>query len=181
MLNTTYINQKNVKEMLRRSYLSLSIWLICIAVAKCNHVDKRNTRQLPTTYNLAAHRPISSIPADSTCGLPDRNDYCVRSTEKNSTEKCKRKFCQMGCRQGSRTRLSKSFNFLEAISPGFSLCVERDTVNIRPGAVSPSFSIFITRPGLLCFLTPKISPLSGINISLSITSWIWINHITDIG
>lgn len=142
----------------------------------CQGETASDLRPFPPPQNVAKGRPILTLPADSTCGVPSRNAYCVSSVSSSSVEQCVQGFCEQACGPSSRTALPNFNNLLIATSAGFSQCVEADTINIRPGSDVSQYSTSITTSGAVCFLSSEVSPSAGANGSFTITAWIWIGQ-----
>lgn len=142
----------------------------------CQGETVSDLRPFPPPQNVAKGRPILTLPADSTCGVPARNAYCVSSVSSSSVEQCVQGFCEQACGVGSRTALPNSDNLLIATSAGYSQCVEADTINVRPGSAVLDYATTITTSGAVCFLSSDLTPSAGANGSLTVTAWIWIGQ-----
>ncbi|XP_076463865.1 usherin-like [Babylonia areolata] len=138
----------------------------------CHCQSAGDRRTFPPLHNVASGRPILTVPADSTCGIPTRNAYCQSDAQ---VEHCVQDFCFQSCAQ-NRTTLPTFVNLLVATSSGYSVCVESDTINVRPGSDVGQYATAIVSSGVSCHLTPTQSPSAGVNGSFTVTSWIWIDQ-----
>ena len=158
--------------------LAALLWSLTAACCQGETVETvSDLRPFPPPQNVAKGRHILTLPADSTCGVPARNAYCVSSVNPSSVQECVQGFCEQTCGPGSRTLLPNYDNLLGvATSDGFSRCVEADTINIRPGSQTSQYSTSITASGADCFLSSALSPSAGANGTLTVTAWIWIGQ-----
>ena len=127
-------------------------------------------RNFPDLFNAAKYKPLVTVPATSTCGIPIRSAYCQSSTFPSSVEQCRQGYCEQDCPR--RTTLPAHLDLLESVDYG--ACVTKDTVNVRPNGTAGAFSAsFLT--GQSCFLRPVSQPTLGANGMMTLTSWIWQN------
>lgn len=82
-------------------------------------------RTFPPLSNLVRERTISTLPANSTCGAPDRSTYCRSSTSPQSVDSCIPGYCDLACPE--RYELPSHSALLQATNYG--VCVTKDTVN----------------------------------------------------
>ena len=158
--------------------MASSVFLVCLWSVIHSSLSQAvsDDRPFPLYHNVAKDRPVLTIPADSTCGIPYRNAFCVSSTSPSSVN-CVQNFCEQSCGQDSRPDLPDYDNMLIASrDAGFSGCVNSDTVDVRPGSGVAQFSTSISSAGEDCFLVSELSPSAGINGSFTIVSWIWIDQ-----
>ena len=133
--------------------------------------SSQDFRPFPPLYNIAQNRPVSTSPADSTCGLPTRNAYCRSSVFNISVQQCVQDFCVQTC--PDRTTLPNFNDVLISTSDGFGQCVTTDTVNTRPTSLLGEFSMFFVKAGPTCFLTPSSDISLGTDGAFTMSFWLW--------
>ena len=131
-------------------------------------IDGQNLRKFPGLFNAAKQRPLRTLPAQSTCGIPTRNAYCKSATYSSSIRDCLQDFCVQDCPQ--RTTLPSYVEMLAA--RGYGSCVQTDSINRRPGSAMNKYSALFS-VGTQCYLTPYNTPNLGTNGAFTITFWIW--------
>lgn len=129
--------------------------------------------KFPPMTNLASERPIQTFPAQSTCGAGTRNAYCESTTDPVSVQVCNQKFCDQTC--PGRTALPSFSNMLNGNSDGYLMCVDPDTVNVRPGSSPGDSAMSFSSTGAACYLVPSSQPAVGVNGAFTITAWIWLD------
>ena len=127
-------------------------------------------RSFPALWNIAEEKSLTTVPTQSTCGIPDRSAYCKSSTFVESILECRQDYCVQEC--PSRTSLPASVDLLEA--SGYGACVLRDMVTKRPGSEASDASASFLSQGSQCYLSPLQAPNLGANGALSLTFWVWL-------
>lgn len=171
------------------SNCQLVIWTFLLALFSSSLTNAQTTapspppqtipRTFPSLFNVAKDRPIQTVPADSTCGVPARNAYCISTTSPSSYQQCIQGFCEQTC--PGRTALPNFANLLIATSRGFSTCIEADTINVRPGSdvTRGDYATAFTTSGPLCFLSSDLTPTVGSDGAFTLTAWIWLDQISQ--
>lgn len=126
-------------------------------------------RGFPPLFNVAKDRPLSGSPTLNTCGEQDRSAFCKSSTLPASVDSdCRQDFCVQDCPFRSSLPAELSLTF----ASGFGVCVNSDTVNVRPGSRPGDYSAVFSS-GSQCFITPVNIPSLGSNGAITLSFWIW--------
>ena len=135
------------------------------------HIDGQTIHKFPGTFNIAKQRPLQTLPAQSTCGIPTRNAYCKSAIYSSSIRDCLQTLCVQDCPQ--RTTSPSYVQLLDG--QGYGSCVQTDAINRRPGSPTTEYSTLFS-VGTQCYLTSKKTPNVGTNGAFAITFWIWQNE-----
>ncbi|CAJ1048931.1 LOW QUALITY PROTEIN: usherin [Xyrichtys novacula] len=83
----------------------------------------------PQMENIAAFKPVSTTPARSTCGLPERSSYCQPPSSQTGLMNCYQAFCVQDCPYRSSTP-----PYAPLLLPAHrGICVTEDSDDTRPG------------------------------------------------
>ena len=127
----------------------------------------QKARDFPVLFNTAKDKPVSTIPAASTCGAYIQNAYCKSTIFANSIYECRQDYCVQDCPR--RTKLPVYSDLL--LANGFGLCVTHDAVNLRPGAAGGYSAVFHNKTK--CYLQVISPPNLGANGAFTLTFWMW--------
>lgn len=76
---------------------------ICQIDNKCLLTNISFKGNFPRMENIAAFKPVSTSPARSTCGLPERSSYCQTPLSHEELMTCYQAFCVQECPYRSST------------------------------------------------------------------------------
>ncbi|XP_078086591.1 usherin [Mustelus asterias] len=119
----------------------------------------------PRLENIGAHKSVSTVPSQATCGLPVRNTFCLSTNAVESIMSCTHQFCIQEC-----PYRSSSPSYADLFSRGFGTCVTEDKHDLRPGS-SRNSSSFIFWNQTDCYTTPPLQTL-GFGSSFTLTVWL---------
>lgn len=143
---------------------------VLLWVAVASFCGAQQSPNFPPIFDVSQDRPVTTYPAQTTCGVQTLGVFCRSSTLAASVTDCSIGYCSQDCPFRS---LTPSFvNLLDA--SGFSSCLTSDAVNIRPGSGGNSYSILFG-VGSQCFLNPSSVPSAGANGSITLTFWMWLD------
>ncbi|CAH1791583.1 unnamed protein product, partial [Owenia fusiformis] len=143
------------------------IHLSVVLLLQVTYGISQERRTFPPLFNAGEIKPVSTVPSQSTCGIPVRSAHCKSSTFMTSISECRQELCEQNCPQ--RTTLPSHFDFLLALNYG--PCVITDTVNVRPGSTGQYSAVFSA--GDQCYLSPLTEPSLGANGAFTVAFWIW--------
>ncbi|KAG9336283.1 hypothetical protein JZ751_002630, partial [Albula glossodonta] len=119
----------------------------------------------PRLENIAAYKTVTTVPAQSTCGIPGRNAFCQSTSVQEGLLTCTQQFCIQECPYQSSAPL-----FVDLFSMGLGTCVTEDRHDPRPGLRVFSSSL-IFRNQTDCFTSPPIQNLGPAG-SFTLTVWL---------
>ncbi|XP_006890633.1 PREDICTED: usherin [Elephantulus edwardii] len=117
----------------------------------------------PRLENIGAFKSVSTVPAQATCGRPDRSTFCHSSVEAESIHFCTQRFCIQDCpfRSGPAA-------YASLLSAGLGSCLTTDEHDVSPNSPSNSTS-FIFGNHKNCFSSP---PPPRLTASFTLTVWL---------
>ncbi|XP_060897032.1 usherin [Labrus mixtus] len=130
----------------------------------------------PQMENIAAFKPVSTSPARSTCGVPERSSFCQSPSSQTELMNCYQAFCVQDCPYRSSTP-----PYAPLLLPAhWGTCVIEDRDDTRPGTengtttnsegVSGGSSSVLFRSGQGgCLISPpsqKLGPLGSLTLAL---------------
>nr|XP_061796460.1 usherin-like [Nerophis lumbriciformis] len=147
-------------------------------------VGERDGGHFPPMENIAAFKPVSTSPARSTCGVPDRSVYCQTAFSQAELFMCHQASCDQECPYRSSTP-----PYAPLLLPAYrGACVTEDSKDTHPlihqspeldnlstslssGVSSVSGSVLFPQGQQECLLSPPSQKL-GTSGSLTLALWI---------
>ncbi|XP_053172998.1 usherin [Scomber japonicus] len=118
--------EKNIMEGMRHCHIFL--WLLLLLLSLCP-TPASSQGNFPRMENIAAFKPVSTSPARSTCGVPERSSYCQSASSQTELLTCYQAFCVQECPYRSSTP-----PYAPLLLPAHrGTCVTEDTNDTRPG------------------------------------------------
>ncbi|KAF3686271.1 Usherin Usher syndrome type IIa protein -like protein [Channa argus] len=117
------------------------LWIALVFLSLCLK-PASSQGNFPRMENIAAFKPVSTSPARSTCGIPERSSYCQPPTSQTELTTCYQAFCIQECPYRSSTPpyapllLPAHRMLLEKSSRGrlvFAVTVSRQEITLRYG------------------------------------------------
>ncbi|XP_059204973.1 usherin [Centropristis striata] len=161
----------NIMKAMRWHHIFLLLFSLCPKPAS-------SQGNFPRMENIAAFKPVSTSPARSTCGVPERSSYCQSASSQSELLTCYQAFCVQECPYRSSTP-----PYAPLLLPAHrGTCVTEDSNDTRPGVqsetgttlglegVSGGSSSVLFRPvqdG--CLVSPpsqKLGPLGSLTLAL---------------
>uniref|UniRef100_A0A3Q3EF52 Usher syndrome 2A (autosomal recessive, mild) n=1 Tax=Labrus bergylta TaxID=56723 RepID=A0A3Q3EF52_9LABR len=88
-------------------YFVLSFWLLLQIMKKKIALSTEKFKwtggNFPQMENIAAFKPVSTSPARSTCGIPERSSFCQSPSSQTELMNCYQAFCVQDCPYRSST------------------------------------------------------------------------------
>ncbi|KAK7487113.1 hypothetical protein BaRGS_00021608, partial [Batillaria attramentaria] len=140
-------------------------------------LSDKTPHNLLNIMSRCRERPLKTLPADSTCGIPARNAYCVSSPSQTSVRECIQDFCEAGLpwqRLLARRQKHADTGDERRI---IAVCGQRPS-KFRPGSQvsSGDYAYAITAgPGCFFAVDPNVTPVVGDSGSFTVTAWVWID------
>ncbi|KAJ8400311.1 hypothetical protein AAFF_G00396940 [Aldrovandia affinis] len=119
----------------------------------------------PRLENIAAYKTVTTVPAGSTCGIPERNAFCRSSVAQEGLLTCRQQLCVQECPY--RTAAPP---FTDLFSAGLGTCVAEDRTDLRPGSPFASSSL-VFRNRTDCFTSPPVQDLGPVG-AFTLTVWL---------
>uniref|UniRef100_UPI0037E7E888 usherin n=1 Tax=Semicossyphus pulcher TaxID=241346 RepID=UPI0037E7E888 len=130
----------------------------------------------PQMENIAAFKPVSTSPARSTCGVPERSSFCQSASSQAELMNCYQAFCVQDCPYRSSTP-----PYAPLLLPAHrGACVIEDREDTRPGteigtsdegASGGSSSVLFQTIQGGCLVSPPSQNLGALG-SLTLALWI---------
>ncbi|XP_044201958.1 usherin [Thunnus albacares] len=118
--------EKNIMKGMRHGHIFL--WLPLFFLSLCPK-PASSLGHFPRMENIAAFKPVSTSPARSTCGLPERSSYCQSASSQTELLMCYQAFCIQECPYRSSTP-----PYAPLLLPAHrGTCVTEDINDTRPG------------------------------------------------
>ncbi|XP_070842368.1 usherin [Chaetodon trifascialis] len=122
---------KNMMKGVRWHHIFL--WLILLLFSLCPEAASAQGN-FPRMENIAAFKPVSTSPARSTCGVPERSAYCQSPSSQPELMTCYQAFCVQECPYRSSTP-----PYAPLLLPAHrGNCVTEDSNDVRPGTQTES-------------------------------------------
>ncbi|KAM7406312.1 hypothetical protein PAMP_000697 [Pampus punctatissimus] len=118
--------EKNIMKGMRHHLIFL--WLPLLLLSLCPK-PASSQGNFPRMENIAAFKPVSTSPARSTCGVPERSSYCQSASSQTELLACYQAFCVQECPYRSSTPPYAPLLLLAHRGT----CVTEDTNDTRPG------------------------------------------------
>lgn len=172
MLLRTFVQHRKQKLLSRlQNIYTYVLFIIILACCDKCRVSSQILRPFPPLFDAALNRPISTVPAASTCGLSVRNAFCKSSIYSASINQCVQEYCEHVC--PTRTKLPTYTDLLKSTSSGLDRCIVLDSFNTRPNSSLGDGSVFFVKPGPDCFLQPLTTPDINSDGAFTFTFWVW--------
>ncbi|XP_051920397.1 usherin isoform X1 [Hippocampus zosterae] len=167
--------------VIRWQPIFVCIWVLFIGLCPKSASSQGH---FPPMENIAAFKPVSTSPAHSTCGVPDRSFYCQTASSQAELLMCHQASCDQECPFRSSTP-----PYAPLLLPAYrGACVTEDSKDTRPilqqtskfnslttsmssGESAVSSSIMFPQGQLACLLSPPSQKL-GPSGSLTLALWI---------
>ncbi|KAM3876945.1 usherin [Diretmus argenteus] len=122
------IKQEKKGVTKRTKWCDFFLWLPLLFLSLCPE-PVSSQGNFPRLENIAAFKPVSTSPARSTCGVPDRSSYCQYPSTQNDLLGCSQAFCVQECPYRSSTP-----PYAPLLLPAHrGTCVTEDSNDTRPG------------------------------------------------
>ncbi|XP_078412490.1 usherin [Cetorhinus maximus] len=169
-LNSHYREDSLLSRMaglLLRKDVALLFQLIELLLILCYILPRFVNSQgyFPRLESIGAHKSISTVPSQATCGLPVRSTFCLSTTAVESILSCTQQSCIQEC-----PYRSSSPSYADLFSRGLGTCVTEDKHDLRPGT-SRNTTSFIFWNQTDCYTTPPLQNL-GFGSSFTLTVWL---------
>jgi hypothetical protein len=106
------------------SAISAHLIILLISISSLASLcDSQDARVFPSLVNLAVGRPLTSTPAQASCGSPTPTSYCVSSLQPASITTCIQDSCIQACPY--RQALPAFINMLNVSCGLRAVCGER--------------------------------------------------------
>ncbi|XP_074481361.1 usherin [Sebastes fasciatus] len=122
------ITERGENMMKGMRWHHIFLWLTLLLFSLC---PKPTSSQgnFPRMENIAAFKPVSTSPARSTCGVPERSSYCQSPSSQAELLTCYQAFCVQECPYRSSTP-----PYAPLLLPAHrGTCVTEDSNDTRPG------------------------------------------------
>ncbi|XP_041646715.1 usherin [Cheilinus undulatus] len=117
---------KNI--MTRMKPHRIFLWITLLLYSMCA-TPASSQGNFPQMENIAAFKPVSTSPACSTCGVPERSSYCQSPSSHTELMNCYQAFCVQDCPYRSSTP-----PYAPLLLPAHrGTCVVEDSHDPRPG------------------------------------------------
>nr|XP_046239587.1 usherin [Scatophagus argus] len=163
---------KNIMKGTRGHHIFL--WLILLLLLSLCPKPASSQGNFPRMENIAAFKPVSTSPARSTCGVPERSAYCQTPSSQTELTTCYQAFCVQECPYRSST--PPYAPLLLPAHRGTCVTEDRNDTHPRTGTssegVSGGSSSVLFRPvqdG--CLVSPPSQKLGALG-SLTLALWI---------
>ncbi|KAK2920361.1 hypothetical protein Q8A73_002565 [Channa argus] len=104
------------------------LWIALVFLSLCLK-PASSQGNFPRMENIAAFKPVSTSPARSTCGIPERSSYCQPPTSQTELTTCYQAFCIQECPYRSSTP-----PYAPLLLPAHRVpCVTEDREDTHPG------------------------------------------------
>uniref|UniRef100_F7ALI8 Usherin n=1 Tax=Xenopus tropicalis TaxID=8364 RepID=F7ALI8_XENTR len=120
--------------------------------------------RFPKLENIGAFKPITTTPAEATCGSPERSVFCQSDIHIKTIQTCTQRLCIQECPHRSKTPTHR-----QLLQSGLSNCVKLDQNDLRPSTKGNATS-FIFYDHRDCFVAPS-TPRTGTSFTLTV----WVN------
>ena len=151
--------------------------LLFILIFLAKEGRSQDLRDFPPLFNAAKDKPLVTFPAQSSCGVPQKNAYCKSATFVESVQSCfEVGRCDNECPIRST---SPAYSAFLVAARNYDACVTKDQINISPNAGSTEFSALFSSVGALCHLLTSTSPSLGANGAFTLTFWVWQKEGND--
>ncbi|XP_045888237.1 uncharacterized protein LOC123958722 isoform X1 [Micropterus dolomieu] len=173
------IKERETRMWKRMRWHDIFLWLTLLLFSLCPK-PASSQGNFPRMENIAAFKPVSTSPARSTCGVPERSSYCQSPSSQTELMACYQAFCVQECPYRSSTP-----PYAPLLLPAHrGTCVTEDSNDTRPGTqaetstatssvgVSGGSSSVLFRPvwdG--CLVSPPSQKLGAMG-SLTLAVWI---------
>ncbi|XP_070688414.1 usherin [Pempheris klunzingeri] len=149
------------------------LWLAVLLFSLCPK-PASSQGNFPRMENIAAFKPVSTYPARSTCGVPERSSYCQSPSSQTELMTCYRAFCVQECPYRSSTP-----PYAPLLLPAhWGTCVTEDKNDTRPGTITSSNGVSGGSSSVLfqpardgCLVSPPSQTLGALG-SLTLALWI---------
>ncbi|XP_053568734.1 usherin [Bombina bombina] len=117
----------------------------------------------PKLENVGGFKPVTIVPLNATCGLPERSVFCHRDTDLKSIHNCPQLLCIQEC-----PYRSSSPSYHQLLNQSRNTCIKKDKDDLHPGSDGYSTSyIFFDHKD--CFVT---SPNLSVGSSFTLSVWL---------
>ncbi|XP_078016774.1 usherin [Epinephelus lanceolatus] len=172
--------EKREKKMMKGiRWHRVILWLILLLFSLCA-TPASSQGHFPRMENIAAFKPMSTSPARSTCGVPERSSYCQSVSTQTELMMCYQAFCVQECPYRSSTP-----PYAPLLLPAHrGSCVTEDDVDTRPGTQTEagttsssegisggSSSVLFRQVQDGCLVSPPSQKLGALG-SLTLALWI---------
>ncbi|XP_071778073.2 usherin [Centroberyx gerrardi] len=122
------VKQEKKIMMKRTRWCDVFLWLPLLFLSLCPE-PVSSQGNFPRLENIAAFKPVSTSPARSTCGVPERSSYCQFPSTQTELLGCSQAFCIQECPYRSATP-----PYAPLLLPAHrGTCVTEDSSDPRPG------------------------------------------------
>ncbi|KAK2854220.1 hypothetical protein Q5P01_006881 [Channa striata] len=125
---TTEEEEEEGKNIMNARWHQSILWIALVFLSLCLK-PASSQGNFPRMENIAAFKPVSTSPARSTCGIPERSSYCQSPSAQTELTTCYQAFCIQECPHRSSTP-----PYAPLLLPAHrSTCVTEDREETHPG------------------------------------------------
>ncbi|MFT7813012.1 usherin [Arapaima gigas] len=155
----------SLSRMIWLLLLSGALLLLCSMGCCTSTSSVSHQGNFPKLENIGAYKTVTTVPSQSTCGIPERSAFCQPTSVQEGLLTCSQQFCVQECPYRSSTP-----SYVNLFTAGLGSCVTEELNSLQLGPPLGSVSlIFWNRRD--CFTSPPAQNLGPMG---SFTLAVWL-------